>query len=101
MNSNRLVLSGEVTEVAALRYTPAGVPLLAFTLRHMSQQTEAGMSRQVVCEIPVIAMADLAESAQNLRVGQSLRVVGFLAKKSANSRQLVVHSNVLEIIEKG
>jgi primosomal replication protein N len=101
VNSNRLVLAGEVTEVAELRYTPAGIPLLAFTLKHASQQGEAGMNRQVECEVPAIAMAKLAEQAKGLTLGTNVRVAGFLAKKSINSRQLVVHINTLEIIEKG
>lgn len=98
---NRLVLAGEVTEVAELRYTPAGIPLLAFTLRHASQQSEAGMKRQVECEVSAIAMAQLAEQARHLRVGSQARVAGFLARKSLNSRQLILHINELEIIEKG
>ena len=101
MNSNRLVLAGEVTEVAELRYTPAGIPLLAFTLKHASQQSEAGMKRQVECEIPAVAMAKLAEQARGLNLGNNVRVAGFLAKKSLNSRQLILHIDELEIIEKG
>ena len=101
MISNRLVLSGEVTEVADLRYTPAGIPLLAFTLKHVSQQVEAGMKRQVECEVPAVAMAKLAEQARGLKPGCQARVAGFLARKSLNSRQLILHINELEIIEKG
>lgn len=101
MISNRLVLSGEVTEVADLRYTPAGIPLLAFTLKHASQQTEAGMKRQVECEVPAVAMAALAEQARGLKQGSQARVAGFLSRKSLNSRQLILHINELEIIEKG
>jgi len=101
VNSNRLVLAGEVTEVAELRYTPAGIPLLAFSLKHASQQSEAGMKRQVECEVPAVAMAQLAEQARGLKLGNQIRVAGFLAKKSRNSRQLILHINELEIIEKG
>lgn len=98
---NRLELAGAVTEVAELRYTPAGIPLQAFTLRHVSQQSEAGLRRQVECEVPAVAMAQLAEQARRLRVGNEVRVSGFLANRSRNSRQLVLHINALEIIEKG
>ena len=98
MNGNRLELRGEVTEVSPLRYTPAGLPLLAFTVKHVSQQSEAGMKRQVECEIPVIAMAQLAEQARGIKSGDRVGVSGFLNKKSLNSRQLVLHINALEII---
>lgn len=101
MNDNRLVLGGQVTELADLRYTPAGIPLLAFTLSHTSQQHEAGMKRQSECEIPVIAMDELAEQAGTLQVGSQVRVAGFLCRKSLHSRQLVLHINELEMTEKG
>jgi primosomal replication protein N len=101
VNSNRLVIGGEVTEVADLRYTPAGIPLLAFSLRHASQRVEAGMKRQVECEVPVVAMAAQAEQARGLKLGDTVRTAGFLVKKSLNSRQLVLHIDELEIIEKG
>ena len=94
-------MSGEVTEVAELRYTPAGIPLLAFTLRHASQQSEAGMRRQVECEIPAVAMAQLAQQGKGLKSGDIVSVTGFLNRRSLNSRQLVLHINALEIIEKG
>ena len=101
MVSNRLVLDAEVTEVADARYTPAGIPVLALTLRHASQQFEAGLKRRVECEIPAVAMAKQAEMAGDLKPGDIVRTAGFLAKKSLNSRQLILHIDELEIIEKG
>lgn len=101
MNGNRLVLRGEVTEVAALRYTPAGFPLLALTIKHVSQQSEAGMKRQVECEVPAVAMAQLAEQGRGIKSGDWVEAVGFLNKRSRNSRQLVLHINALQILEKG
>lgn len=98
MNNNRLVLTGEVTEVAELRYTPAGIPVVSFTLKHASHQYEAGMQRKVECEVPAIAMAKLAEQARGLQIGSIASVAGFLVNRSLNSRQLILHINELEII---
>ena len=98
MNSNRLVLTGEVIEVAELRYTPAGIPLLTLTIKHASQQIEAGMKRQIECEVSAVAMAEMADKAKGLKLGNVVRIEGFLAKKSLNSRYLVLHTNELEII---
>ena len=93
------MLSGEVLQVAELRYTPAGIPLLSLTLRHMSEQTEAGMKRKIECEVPAVAMAQLAEQAKGIDVGTAVKVSGFLARRSLNSRQLVLHLDKLEIIQ--
>lgn len=80
----------------ALRYTPAGIPVLAFTLKHASVQNEAGMKRQADCEVPVMAMGNLAQQATRLRVGDKVKVVGFLAKKSLRNDRLVLHLSELE-----
>jgi len=87
-----------VTEVADLRYTPAGIPILGFTLHHSSQQNEAGMVRKAECEISALVIGALAEKSKGLLVGSSVRVVGFLARRSLNSRQLIMHINELETI---
>ena len=44
---NRLVLQAQILEVAALRYTPAGLPALDLMLKHESTVDEAGAPRTV------------------------------------------------------
>ena len=93
------MLSGEVLQVAELRYTPAGIPLLSLTLRHASEQTEAGMKRKIEYDVPAVAMAQLAEQVKGINVGTIVKVSGFLAKRSLNNRQLVLHLDKLKIIQ--
>ncbi|MBP7881708.1 MAG: primosomal replication protein N, partial [Candidatus Methylopumilus sp.] len=66
--TNQLVISGEVVQIETLRYTPAGIPLLSFVLRHLSEQVEAGMQRRVECEINAMLMGELAEKSQHIKV---------------------------------
>ena len=96
MESNRLELSGEVVSLETLRYTPAGIPILTFILKHLSRQQEAGMQREVQCEIPVMAMAEWAGKAARLAIGDQVKVAGFLARKSLKNDRLVLHLNQLE-----
>ena len=42
---NQFVLSGKLIELDALRYTPAGIPVVNFRLSHESEQIEAGAKR--------------------------------------------------------
>ncbi len=93
--TNQLVISGEVVQIETLRYTPAGIPLLSFVLRHLSEQVEAGMQRRVECEINAMLMGELAEKSQLIKVGTHLNVTGFIAKRSLKSAQLVLHINTL------
>lgn len=85
-----------MTHIEDLRYTPAGLPLLSFVISHVSEDIEAGMKRKVECEVKAIAMGDLANS--NIQLGTKLRALGFLAKRSAKSTQLVLHIKNVELI---
>jgi primosomal replication protein N len=89
--TNQVALTGELTAVEKLRYTPAGVPLLTFKLLHRSQQVEAGMKRQVECEMNGVAMADVALAMAKFKLGQPIRITGFLNRKNRMSQQLVLH----------
>jgi primosomal replication protein N len=95
---NRLVLSGEVVQVEPLRFTPAGLPLLSFVVRHVSEQMEAETRRQVECEMTVVAIGDIANKAKAVQAGSQIKLAGFIAKRSLKSTQLVLHLNALEII---
>ena len=97
--TNEVVLSGELTAIEPLRYTPAGVPLLNFRLLHRSQQAEAGLKRQVECEVNGVAMAEVAVALSRLKPGQAARVKGFLNRKNRMSVQLVFHATDAQAIK--
>jgi len=94
-------LTGRIAEMNALRYTPAGLPLMAFRISHVSEQIEAGFKRKAECEIAAIMMGDPAKTVAGWKVGDSIKAAGFLAKKSQHSQQLVLHLNRIELIERG
>ena len=85
-----------VIGLEAIRYTPAGIPLLSFVLQHTSEQTEAGLKRNVECEVNAVAIGDLAKT--HIYIGDNIKAKGFLAKRSAKSTQLVFHIEKLEKI---
>ena len=89
------MLSGVVVGLEAIRYTPAGIPLLSFVLQHVSEQIEAGLKRNVECEVNAVAIGDIAKT--NIHIGDNIKAKGFLAKRSAKSTQLVFHIEQLHI----
>ena len=91
MEANEIALSGELTTIEPLRYTPAGIPLLSFKLKHQSRQVEAGLKRQVECEVGGVAMAEVAVAMSRLKPGQAVRMSGFLNRKNRMSTQLILH----------
>lgn len=82
-----------------MRYTPAGIPARNLTLGHRSRQVEAGMEREVECEMPVVALGELAQQTRHCKVDDGIRIDGFLARRSRNSTQLVLHANRIDLIE--
>ena len=93
---NKLLLQAEVVHIEPLRYTPAGIPLLGVSLRHVSEQVEACMKRKVECEVNAVALGDLALKSWTL--GSHILATGFIAKRSLKSTQLVMHINYIEHI---
>ena len=76
-----------------LRFTPAGIPVVNFRLAHSSSQIEAGIGRLVQSEITAIAVGQLAEQISKRRPEQECMVRGFIAARSRNSSQIVLHVN--------
>jgi primosomal replication protein N len=97
--SNRLTLSGVLAARNALRYTPAGVPVLTFSVAHQSRQSEAGADREVGMEVGCIAVEDEAKAIAAAPLGIGVKLAGFLAPKGKQSRQLVLHVNEIEFLE--
>ena len=99
MEANEVALTGELTTVEPLRYTPAGIPLLSFRLLHRSRQTEAGLKRQVECEMGGVAMAEVAVAMSRLQPGQAVKLSGFLNRKNRLSTQLILHATEAQAIK--
>jgi primosomal replication protein N len=110
---NRLEISGVLTELKALRHTPAGVPVVEFRLRHESARVEAGARRKVNAEIDAVAFEAQARllaagtggnapgAGRNApgALGRQLKVEGFLCAKSRQSRKPVLHVTNIEFVE--
>ena len=94
---NAVRLSGRLLTREALRYTPAGVPVLTFTLVHESQQIEARAPRQVSLEIDAVAIGGVALELNKVEQGGAVRVRGFMANRSKRSRRAMLHVNEFDI----
>lgn len=92
MECNQTIISGEIVRLGILRYTPAGVPAIDCVVRHHSNQKEANVLRQVQCELSVVAFGESATMMADLKVGDNIKVTGFLNRKSQYNQQLVLHA---------
>jgi primosomal replication protein N len=88
---NQFQLLASIAERDVLRYTPAGIPIVAARLSHGSEQVEAGVPRQVEFEISAVAAGEISGKFNQAELGVLFRFHGFLARKSRNSKSLVFH----------
>ena len=91
-----MVLSGTAHDVLDLRFTPAGIPVVEFSLRHASEQMEAGSTRRVELDMPAIAFGPLAQRLVQDAPRAQITARGFLAKRSLRSTHVVLHANQIE-----
>ena len=99
MDCNQTIICGEIIKLAELRYTPAGVAIIEFSIRHQSNQLNAALLRQVTCDIPAIAFEQMAMTIVKFEIGYRVKLTGFLMKKSQKSQQLVLHvNNVVQLL---
>jgi primosomal replication protein N len=97
LSRNDVTLSGVVTKLEPLRFTPAGIPLLSFQLAHQSRQHEAQHERSVTLDLSVLVLGDLAREMAGLKQEQGIVVRGFLARRSLKSSSVVLHATAYKL----
>lgn len=97
--ANTVRISGCLVAREALRWTPARQPVLDCRIEHASRQEEAGIERDVGCDLPVRVIGPLALQFEKLALGCSLVVEGFLVARSAKQRTPVLHIRTFELME--
>ena len=92
---NRLVLTAQLVERGAVRYTPAGLPALDLQLKHESEVTQDGTPRKVSMEIRARAIGEITHRLLGLPVGSTHGFAGFLGPQR-NGRGIVFHVTELD-----
>jgi primosomal replication protein N len=92
---NRLVLTAQLVERGALRYTPAGLPALDLSLKHESEVTQDGLPRKVSLEIRARALGRITQQVAGLELGSAHGFAGFLGS-GRNGRGVVFHVTELD-----
>lgn len=64
---------------------------MRFQLNHRSTQIEAGMQRQVECEVGGVGIGEMATAMSKFQAGAAIQATGFLSKKGRTGSQLTLH----------
>jgi primosomal replication protein N len=92
---NRVVLTAQLVERGALRFTPAGLPALDLSLKHESSVTQDGQPRQVSVEIKARAIGEITRRLASVEMGSTHGFAGFLGSQR-NGRGVVFHVTELD-----
>jgi len=92
---NRLVLSAQLLERGALRFTPAGLAALDLSLKHESEVSQDGHPRKVSMEVRSLAIGGITQALAAMALGSQGLFGGFLAG-SRNGRGLLFHITSVE-----
>lgn len=97
---NQLRLQATLVERDALRYTPAGVPVVNCLLQYGGEVVEAQTPRQVEFAIAAMGIGPVGKVLERTPLGALLDCEGFLARKHRNSKALVFHITGCKAFEK-
>ncbi|MBY4898061.1 primosomal replication protein N [Cupriavidus sp. AU9028] len=88
---NQLRLLATLAERDALRFTPAGIPVVNCLLHYSGEVTEARTQRQLEFAIAAMGVGEVGQRLERTPLGTLLDCEGFLARKHRNSKALVFH----------
>lgn len=97
--ANRVLIAAQLVSLEALRYSPAGVPIVSASARHQSIQLEAGHPRQVTCQLALLVVGESARRFAALAPGVTLELAGFLSARHRNSPALVLRVSEFQTIQ--
>ncbi len=89
------MLTAVLVERGALRYTPAGLPVLDLSLKHESELMHNGQVRRIALEIKARGIGDITQTLGRLEMGTSHGFAGFLGPQR-NGRGVVFHVTELD-----
>jgi primosomal replication protein N len=88
---NQLRLAATLIERDALRFTPAGIPVVNCLLQYTGDVVEADTPRQVQFAMAAMGVGRIGQHLEKLSLGTLLECEGFLALKHRNGKALVFH----------
>lgn len=90
-NSNLLILTASLIAKDAIRYTPAGLPVILCQLHHDGEASEANQMRQVRMNVEAVAIGNIHHVLLAMDLGATAEFEGFLTQKTLRNERLVFH----------
>jgi primosomal replication protein N len=94
---NHFTLTAILVSKDAIRFTPAGIPVMHCQLEHSGQANEAGGARKIQMSVEAIAIGSIQKELDQMDLGAEAVFEGFLAPKTLRNQRLVFHINHIQL----
>jgi primosomal replication protein N len=94
---NHFTLTAILVSKDAIRFTPAGIPVMHCQLEHSGQAIEVGVARKIQMNVEAIAMGPIQKDLEQMDLGAEAVFEGFLAPKTLRNQRLVFHINHIQL----
>jgi len=94
---NHFTLTAILVSKDAIRFTPAGIPVMHCQLEHSGQVNEVGVARKIQMSVEAIAIGPIQKDLEQMDLGAEAVFEGFLAPKTLRNQRLVFHINHIQL----
>ncbi len=98
-SSNLLILTASLIAKDAIRYTPAGLPVIHCQLHHEGELREAIQVRQIRMNVEAVAIGEIHQELLTMDLGAEAVFEGFLTQKTLRNERLVFHITKITLNE--
>jgi primosomal replication protein N len=94
---NHFTLTAILVSKDAIRFTPAGIPVMHCQLEHSGEVNEVGIVRKIQMSIEAIAIGPIQRGLEQMDLGTKAVFEGFLAAKSLRNQRLIFHITHIQL----
>jgi primosomal replication protein N len=94
---NHFTLTAFLVSKDAIRFTPAGIPVMHCQLGHSGEVNEVGVARKIQMSVEAIAIGPIQKGLEQMDLGTEAVFEGFLAPKTLRNQRLVFHITHIQL----
>jgi primosomal replication protein N len=94
---NHFTLTAILVSKDAIRFTPAGIPVMHCQLEHSGTANEVGVARKILMSVEALAIGPIQKDLERIDLGTEAVFEGFLAPKTLRNQRLVFHINHIQL----
>ena len=94
---NQFTLTASLVSKDAIRFTPAGLPVIYCQLEYLGEVTEVNQQRKIQMIVEAIAIGPVHQVLLQMDLGTQAVFEGFMAPKTLRNQRLVFHINHIQL----